>query len=369
MEGNSCDSLPQLVNCQRPNIVLILMESISAENMRKLGGKEDIMPGLDSLAGEGMLFTRYYASGFRTEQGLVALISGFPAQPEATIMREFGKFERLANLGRDMKQAGYQCNYYFSGDLAFANTGAYLRSSGFTKLLDRDGRQWQRTTEWGSLDEELFSCHLQEAARDSMPFFSVIMTSTNHEPFDAPVSNHFKGGGEAQSYKNTSHYTDSCVYAYIQAAKRSDWWGNTLFIVTSDHAHYLPMNRAKNEPERHHVPFLLLGGALKPEFKGTSCATTSSQTDLPALLLSQLQLSAQAFNYSSNVLDPCKRHFAFYTFDNGFGMINDSSWLVYDHDLSKVVLESPGISLKAREDLLNFGKAYLQCMYKDYLER
>jgi phosphoglycerol transferase MdoB-like AlkP superfamily enzyme len=360
---SSCDSSLQLVKVSRPDIVLILMESISAVNMRQLGGSEDIMPGLDSLSRDGILFSSFYASGFRTEQGLVALLSGFPAQPSSTIMREFDKFERLPGLGPHLTQAGYHCNFYFSGDLEFANTGAYLRAQDFVKILDKDARKWENKTQWGAYDEELFRCHLEETGADPRPSFSIIMTSTNHEPFDADVPQHFSVKGEADAYKNTSRYTDACIADYIRQARKKDWWDHTLIIITSDHAHYWPLNSASNSAERHHIPFLLMGGAIKDEYRGRVFEQVVSQTDFPSFILAQTGMSDTAFRYSNDPLSPCVPHFAFYTFDNGFGWITDSGRLVFDHDLGQVVLT------EGKTCDLRYGKAYLQVMYDEFLGR
>jgi len=360
-----CDSTRMIINTPRPNIVLVLMESISAENMMKLGGTEPVMPGLDSLCSESLLFSRFYASGFRTEQGLIALLSSFPAQPTATIQREFGKFEKLACLPRTLADAGYSCNYYYSGDLNFANTSAYLHSSAFTKLLDRDARQWQNCTEWGALDEELFNCHLKEAPTDHAPFFSILMTSTNHEPFDAPVAEYYGGDEEVQRYKNTAHYTDSCVFAYIRQAKQQPWYANTIFIITSDHAHFYPKNRSKSDPERHHIPFLMLGGALHDSCRGSVIETPASQVDVASLLLHQLNLSDSAFTWSRNPLNDCTPGFAFYSFDNGFGWITKEGVVIYDHDLQQMLYSSE--TAGDAEGLLRQGKAYLQELYEEYL--
>ncbi len=356
---------PGLLTTTRPNIVLVLLESVSAENMQRLGGREAIMPGLDSLCREGLLLSRCYASGFRTEQGLVALLSGFPAQPAVTIQREFGKFERLPSLPKTLADAGYHCNYYYSGDLNFANTSAYLYASGFSKLLDRQARPWQKTTEWGALDEEIFSTHLREAAHDPAPFFSIIMTSTSHEPFDAPVPVHFPGEEEVQHYKNTVHYTDSCLFAYIRQAQQQPWYSNTLFLISADHAHFYPKVRGKSEAERHHIPLLLLGGALKDSLRGRDIPKVCSQVDLAALLLNQLQIPSRAFRWSRDPLRAAQPGYAFYAFDNGFGFISDSASVVYDHDLGKVLETTGSAATTAR--LLNYGKAYLQEMYGEYL--
>ena len=268
MHESTIDSTEIVITSEQPNIVFILLESVSAECMYKLNGIKGVMPGMDSLTNNGLLFTNFYANGFRTEQGHISIFTGFPAQPKTTIMREFGKFEKLPNLGQILKQNGYSNNYYYSGNTDFANTEIFFRLSGFEKILNENNYPWQRHTDWGAYDEELFACHLKEADKDQQPFFSVIMTSTNHEPFDADVENVFEANSTKNRYKNTVHYTDQCIKNYLEKAKTKSWYTNTLFIIMSDHAHNYPHNRSANDPERHHIPFLLYGDVLNKKYRG-----------------------------------------------------------------------------------------------------
>ncbi|MFH0894800.1 MAG: sulfatase-like hydrolase/transferase [Bacteroidota bacterium] len=368
MNSVKCDSTFYILNQPRPNIILILLESASAENMTTLGGKEKIMPGLDSLTHEGLLFNRFYATGFRTEQGLISFISGFPAQPTVSVLRNFGKFEKLPNIGKTLDGQHYSLNYYYSGKLEFANTRSYLNASGFTKLLGKDSRKWKRTTQWGAYDEELFNCHLNEAATDKSPFFSILMTSTSHEPFDADVPQVFSNDNDAGKYKNTIRYTDGCVFQYIQKAKKTNWYKNTLFIITSDHAHSYPQSRSKNDYIRHHIPLLLLGGALKPEYSDKIISSVGSQTDFAASLLQQLRINSKGFPYSKNLFNPCGPHYAFYAFDNGFGIITDDQVIVYDHNSKQVIFQKNNCTPQRNEKILNMGKAMLQVVFQEYID-
>ncbi len=172
MHQYSKDSNEFILTMKHPNIVMILMESISAENMILLGGKEEVMPGLDSLCKYGILFSDFYANGVRTEQGLIALLSGFPAQPANTVIRHFGKFENLPHIGRILLENGYSNNYYYSGNLDYANTKSYLLSGGFSKIIG-DEQKWKTKTQWGAYDEEIFDYHLKHSNGDKQPFFSI----------------------------------------------------------------------------------------------------------------------------------------------------------------------------------------------------
>jgi phosphoglycerol transferase MdoB-like AlkP superfamily enzyme len=361
------DSTKMILTTERPNIVLILLESVSAECMNKLGGIKGMMPGMDSLAEEGLLFTNYYANGFRTEQGEIALLTGFPAQPQTTIMRKFGKFDKLPNLARMLGDNGYSENYYYSGNTEFANTNAFFKLSGFEKILNENNYPWKKRTDWGAYDEELFACHLKESDNDKQPFFSIIMTSTNHEPFNADVEQVFKGNSEADGYKNTVHYTDKCVLEYLQKAKSKPWYANTLFIIMSDHAHSYPYKRAANEAERHRIPLLFYGNVLNEKYRGKEIETIGSQIDLPAILLSQLKLGHNQFLRSKNLMNTGTPEFAYYTFDNGFGIIAPEQILVYDHNLGQVVYRKNKLPASVDHKITEQGKAFLQVTFDEYI--
>ena len=365
--NTSDESTEMILTTGRPNIVLILLESVSAECMGTLGGIKGLMPCMDSLTKQGLLFTNFYANGFRTEQGLIAFLSSFPAQPQTIISKEFDKLNKLSNMPLMLGNNGYSENYYYSGNLNFANMGAYLKSSGFTRIIGKNNYNWMKKTEWGAYDEELFDCHIKEGIKDSQPFFTVIVTSTNHEPFDANVEKVFKKNSDADNYKNTVFYTDKCLSDYLKKAQLVPLYKNTLFIITADHAHSMPLGRGYNEPERHRIPLLLYGNVLKKEYRGKTNNKIGSQIDLPAMLLSQLKIDYSSFARSKNLLNKNTSDFAFYTFDNGFGIITPQQTIVYDHNLKQAVYRKNSLSPAIDEEITNKGKAYMQVMFEEYI--
>ena len=366
---NTKDSTEFIVKSDRPNIVMVLMESMSADAIACFGGEPGIAPKFDSLAKEGLLFTNYFATGFRTEQGLVALINSFPAQPITTIMRNFGKFDNLPNVIKTLGENGYSTSYFSGGNLLFANTKTYLEVSGIDKMAGIDEVPHSRETDWGAYDEDVYSYQLKELGKLHQPFFSIIVTLTNHEYFDAKVEPIFKVSSEADKYRNTAHYADKCLYDYIQQAKKQPWYSNTLFIVTADHAHKHPLERNYNEVARHHIPMLILGGALKDEYKGKRIEKTASHLDMAATILGQLEMDHSKFTWSKDNLNPYSKGFAYYTFDNGFGFITDSAEVVYDHNLQapiSIKIKVPGANI---DKTLQQGKAMLQISFQEYVDR
>ncbi|HOY31163.1 MAG TPA: LTA synthase family protein [Bacteroidales bacterium] len=362
------DSTEFLLKTNRPNIVFIILESFSADAVACLGGEKGIAPCFDSLAGDGFLFTGAYATGFRTDQGIIALFSSFPAQPRTSIIKNFEKFDKLPNLITSMGKNGYYTSFYYGGDLAYANTETYLNMAGIDKLAGESDIPHTRRTDWGAYDEDVFNFHLNDLKDMKQPFFSVLLSLTNHEYFIADVDKVFPGKTENALFHNTAHYTDKCLYQYIQQAKKNTWYDNTLFIITADHAHKHPMERAYNTPERHHIPLLLYGEVLKPEYRGKTFSKTTSHVDIAPTLLAQLNIGSPEFIWGKNLMNKYAPDFAFYTFDDGFGLITDSVDIIYDHNLRAVAETRIKIPGSKPEKKLRQGQAMLQLLFKEYIE-
>ncbi|MCB9184828.1 MAG: sulfatase-like hydrolase/transferase [Flavobacteriales bacterium] len=359
----------RISDTERPNVVLVMLESWTADVVGVLGGDSGVTPGMDRLADDGLLYTNFYSTGFRTEQGLCALISAFPSQPKTTIIRQYGKFDRLPSLVNVLDSAGYRSAYWYAGDATFANTRSYLESMGFDVIHDEHSFPITRRTEWGAYDEELFAFHLRSAERAQEPFFHTIMTSTSHEPFDVPVDEGFPGNDDAQMYRNAVHYTDRTLAAFIGSCQHQPWYDRTLIFIVADHGHYLPHHRGNHTAERHRIPFLITGGALKPELRGQRVATYGCHVDFAATLLGQLGLPADRFEWSNDLLAPGAPHFAFWTFDDGFGYADSSQTVVWDN-LGKRVLQlrdSASTATSAQEALAN-GQALEQVLLDRYIE-
>lgn len=358
----------RILTTDRPNIVLILLESWTADVVGVLGGDSGVTPGFDRLAKDGLLFTNFYSTGFRTEQGLCATISSFPSQPKTTIIRQYGKFDRLPSFVNVLDSAGYRSTYYYAGDVAFANTRAYLEAMGFAKVHDENSFPIDQRTRWGAYDEELFNFHLSDAKNATPPFFHTVMTSTSHEPFDVPVDEGFPGKEQPQQYRNSVHYTDRTLAAFLDASKKQPWYDSTLFIIVADHGHFLPHNRGNFAVERHRIPLLFTGGALRSDLRGKQNDTFGCHVDLAATLLEQLGLAHERFAWSKDLFDPGRPHFAFWTFDDGFGIADATQAQVYDN-LSGLLLQRRDASRSASEDseqLLN-GKALEQVLLDQYI--
>lgn len=346
---------PLLIN-KRPDIYIIILESFSSHLFPSLGG-EKIAVKLDSIAKDGLLFTRFYANSFRTDRGIPAILSAYPGQPSTSIMKFVSKTENLPSLSKELKEkGGYSLRYYYGGDANFTNMKAYLVSAGFDEIVsDVDFPVGKRLSKWGAHDDVLF----EYAIRDVKPYDStrprltVIQTSSSHEPFDVPYDD--KGRFPDKRAKAFA-YTDSCAAGFVNALRHSPEWDNSLIVLVPDHYGAYP--DLTGHIERHKIPLILTGGALKR--KGTD-NTVGSQIDITATLLDALGLKSAAFPFSKNLLSAKSPHFAFFADPSAIGMVSDGDSVVFN-------LESSMIET-GNDSLLPYAKSFLQTLYDDLSKR
>ncbi len=348
----------RLLNTSRPNILLILLESFSANAIESLGGTPDITPNLNRLSQEGVLFTQCYASSFRTDRGLVAALSGYPGQPTTSIMKIPAKSRTLPSIARSLDSAGYRSDVLYGGDINFTNMKGYFLSTGYSAVTsDTDFPINQRLSKWGAQDDVTFRYlygELSARQQDDAPWMTTFLTLSTHEPFEVPYKRF------EPPYLNTLAYADSCIGSFIDSLKCTSIWDDLLVVFVSDHGFRYPETLLDYSPERFHIPMLWIGGAVESPRR---IDTIFSQTDLPAMLLGQMELPHDLYRFSRDILNGEYRHpFAFYTFNNGFSIIDDSGCSVYDNTGGRVIYQRPEAGSERR---IEYGKAILQTLYDD----
>lgn len=249
----------QVLKSERPNIVLIILESFTAELVGSLGGEQGVTPNIDNLAAEGILFEQVYAAGGRTDKGVIATISGFPSQAIRSIINQNSKHEKLPGIAQELALNSYSTSFYYGGESEFFNIKSYILSHGYKTLVDKHSfKAKDMNSKWGTYDEKVFSKQMKDMDTVKKPFFSTILTLTNHEPFELPVKNHFPGDNVENKFRSTTFYADSCLGAYLKEAQQKTWYKNTLFVILADHSHRLPANLSEHDPRRYRIPYCFL---------------------------------------------------------------------------------------------------------------
>lgn len=340
----------------RPDIYIVVMESFSAHLLPSLGG-EAVAVNVDSIARSGVLFTNFYAESFRTDRGLVSILSGYRAMPTISVMHYTGKFRNMPSLGRELAKAGYNTTYYSGGDLNFTNKQAYLLATGYKNLVqDRDFPVGKRLSKWGVHDGEVFKRVMSDRRRGPEPQFTVIQTASSHEPFEVPYHKF------DVKQPNAFAYADSCIGAFVRHLAGRPEWNNTVVVLVPDHWGAWPKVTEPNE--RHHIPLVLTGGALA----GTPARinTLGSQSAIAPTLLALLGLDNSMFPQAVNMLDGCDRgHFAWITEPEWFGLLTDSGDEAVVDIHTGTLRAAAGDSIRATEG----AKAMIQTVYSDISKR
>ncbi|HET9978729.1 MAG TPA: LTA synthase family protein [Burkholderiaceae bacterium] len=291
---------------KRLNVVLVSVESFSAEFMGAFGNRQGLTPRTDRLAGEGLLFTQVYATGTRTVRGLEALTLSVPPTPGHSIVKRPNN-DRLFTVGEVFKDAGYEPLYLYGGYGYFDNMNAFFQGNGYT-VIDRTALQAADVhfeNIWGVADEDLFTLALRELDKRhaaGTKFFAHVMTTSNHRPFtypdgriDIPSKRGREGGVK---------YTDWALGDFIERAKAKPWFADTLFVIVADHTH---KGRGKQElpPENYHIPLIFYApGHVKPG----RVDTLASQIDVAPTLLGLLNFSYRSKFFGHDILREGQRH-------------------------------------------------------------
>jgi phosphoglycerol transferase MdoB-like AlkP superfamily enzyme len=363
------ESSPILLNSERPNVVLIILESYTAELVGILGGEKGVTPNTDRLASEGILFEEIYAAAGRTDKGVLASISAFPAQAIRSVMKQNNKQEKLPGIAQEFEKNSYSTSFYYGGESEFFNMKSYVLSHGYQKLVDQHSFQRKdMNSKWGAYDDKVFTKQLADMDNSKQPFFSTILTLTNHEPFEIPVERKYKGENVNDQFRSTMFYTDSCLGAYLNDAKKKSWYKNTLFVIIADHGHRLPNDLTEFEARKYRIPLIFYGDVIKSEFKGLKISKTGSQTDLAATLLNQVKFDASRYTWSKDLLNPSTPGFAFFNWDNGFGFATKEQVISYDNVGKNIILRKNKANPKLDNELLRYGQAHMQEVFQQYLD-
>lgn len=350
-------ALNNVLKVDRPDIYIIVLESFSTALMESVEDGVEVTPVMNQLAKESVYFSNFYANSFRTDRGLTAILSGYPAQPSTSILKYPRKISKLPGLASTLKKHGYQLNYYYGGDINFTNVKAYLKYQGFEHIIsDSDFPISEQLSKWGVHDHFVFERAEEMIANSSLqsPQLTIIQTSSSHEPFEVPFEKF------SAKKPNAFAYTDHCIGQFIDTLKASDKWDNSLVILIPDHYGAYPEHIEKYEEMRYKIPMIWTGGAITAPY---TIDTIGSQIDIATTLLSQLGIADSTLIFGNNILDSNAAHFAYISNSNLMGIFKKDTKMVLNLTTDDLMLKVG--SAQSTEQLKQEGKAFLQLLYQD----
>ena len=343
-----------------PDILIVIMESFASDIMPSMGSYKDVAVCLDSIAQQSILFTRFYANSFRTDRGMVSILSGYPAQPTTSIMRYPRKTSQLASIARNLaKYKNYKTTYYYGGDADFCNMRSYLVSQGYQHIIsDANFPIEDKLSKWGVPDHILAAKMMEDIKaqqNEKRPMLRILQTSSSHEPFEVPYHR------LKDKRLNAFAYTDSVMGAIVREYRKLPRWKNTLIVFVPDHVGGYKENLNDHDRSRYQIPLILAGGAISRPMK---VGIIGSQHDIAATLLGQLGVEHREFTFSKNMMSDATPKFAFFAVNDAFGIVSEENSLIYDNRAKRIVYDKgeKGFNLKR-------GQAYLQKLYDDLAKK
>jgi len=287
-------------NNEKLNVILISVESLSAEFFTRFGQKENITPFMDQLFERGLLFTNFYATGTRTTRGLESITLSIPPTPGMSMVKRPDN-AKIYNLGKILKDNGYDVAFLYGGHGFFDNMNTFFSGNGY-RIVDQTDLKADEITfknAWGTADEDIYRRAITEANTShaaGKPFFFHIMTISNHRPYTYPEGKIDipSGTGRFGAVK----YTDYALRQLITAAEKQDWFKDTMFVIVADHCAG-SAGRAELPVERYHIPLFIYSPAhIQPQ----TVSKLSGQIDIAPTLLALLGIQYDDHFFGQNIL-------------------------------------------------------------------
>lgn len=271
------------------NLVILLQESLGARYVGGLGGLP-LTPNLDQLMNQGWNFTNLYATGTRSVRGIEAIITGFTPTPSRSVVKLDKSQRNFYTIAKLLSENNYTTQFIYGGESHFDNMRSFFLGNGFNDIVDIDNfKNVEFTGSWGASDEDLYNqAHLEfeQLNKQSKPFFSLVFTSSNHSPFEYPEGKITPYDLKKNTRNNAAKYADYALGQFIQKAKSSSYWDDTVFMVIADHdsrvagASLVPI-------EHFRIPGVILGVGIEPREDDRLV----SQIDIAPTLLSLIGIS------------------------------------------------------------------------------
>ena len=276
---------------QRPyNLVIFLQESLGAEYVGSLGGLP-LTPEFDKLTKEGLLFTNLYCTGTRSVRGIEAVITGLFPSPSESVVKLSNSQTGFFTLAAALKEKGYHTSFIYGGMANFDNMASFFNGNGFEDIIEEPDFSNDKSAlegTWGYSDEDLVvKANNYYKSKGDKPFFSLMFSTSNHEPFEFPDGRIELYDKKKQTVNNAMKYADFSIGKFFELAKKESYFKNTIFIIIADHntrtygKNLVPINK-------FHIPALIIGPGIA---MGTIYDKLSSQIDIPPTLLDMIGIN------------------------------------------------------------------------------
>ena len=315
---------------RHPNVVMILMESMSADFLNSFGAQAGLTPTLDTLYHHSMAFTRCFSAGIHTNHGITATLYSYPALMFRNLMKGTVT-PRRSGLPTILKSEGYHNIFFMTHEAQYDNMNAFFRTNGYDEVYaQEDYPRSERVNAFGVPDRFLFDYAMKVINDTSLgpdPFFATLLTVSNHPPYIIPEWFHPR---TSDPETQIVEYSDYCIGEFLKEAKKQPWYDNTIFVILADHGKLVGKTEAELPQSYNHIPLFIFGpGVENGLYEGLA-----TQVDVMPTLLGMMGISYDFDGFGQDLLRQ-KRDQLFYTSDTQIVGRDSTACFIYNNQAEK----------------------------------
>ena len=340
------------ISPRRHNVVVILMESMSASLLKTFCQPDELTPTLDSLYRCSLAFTNCYSAGIHTNHGLTASLYSFPALMFRNLMKGTVTPHR-EGIPTILRREGYHNMFFMTHEAQYDNMKAFFSTNGYDDIYSQENYPRDSVVNSfgvGDHFEMNFALgKINAAARRHNPFLATILTISNHPPYKVPTWFHARS---KEAEKQIVEYADWSIGQFLKAARREPWYRNTVFVIYADHGKMVGKTDGELPVSYNHIPLLIFGPDVKPQlYDGLA-----QQVDIVPTVLGLLGLSYDYDGFGVDLLKT-RRQMVFYSADNQVVARDYQRCFVYNPGMQKAFCYDalPGWKLRESHDTKAFS--------------
>lgn len=312
---------------KQPNIVLIMMESMSCNLMTRFGQTKTLTPFLDSLYTRSLSFCNFYSAGIHTNHGLYATLYSFPAMMKRNLMKG-SVIPHYSGLPTVLKENGYHNLFFMTHEGQYDNMNAFFRTNGFDEVFSQEDYPAEKVVNsFGVQDDFLYDYAipvLNKKADSGQPFFATLLSISNHPPYVIPPYFHPK---TSEPETQIVEYADWALRKFFEKARKESWFENTIFVLEGDHGKLVGDAECELPQSYNHIPLMIYSSDIEPEEK----TAFGGQVDIQPTVLGLLGIEYLQNNFGVDLLRE-ERPCMFYTADNMIVARNETQLYMYNYE-------------------------------------
>lgn len=342
--------------CESKNLVLILMESMSADLMGVFGNERNLTPFLDSLAHESILFTNFYSSGIHTNNGMFATLYSFPSILGRNMMKGTD-IPHYEGLPTELRKRGYRTMFFMTHESQYDNMNAFFRTNGYEEIYSQEDYPADKVVNsFGVQDDFLFDFAVRKINVAPQPFFATLLSISNHPPYVVPAYFHPKS---ERTEEQIVEYADWSIRQFFEKARHESWYGNTVFVLLGDHGTLVGESECELPQSYNHIPLLL----FIPDGEPSENQSFGIQTDVQKTVLDILGYQCAIDNFGINLMKQT-RPYAFYCADDIMGVRNADHLYIYKPSEPMELMYLDGRKTEQPDSVFRSMKEYLFSNYQ-----